>query len=143
MWYDKQFVTAMSMAPLVLFFLWLFQRPQIGIIWPLKSPRTFLLLIVLYPILEEIVFRGLLQEVLYKRSFCRRKISGISMANLITSLLFMSSHYFYDVSIWASLILVPSLTFGYFRDKYQSVKPSIILHVFYNLCYYLVYKPVI
>ncbi len=55
----------MSMAPLVLFFLWLFQRPQIGIIWPLKSPRTFLLLIVLYPILEEIVFRGLVFRTFY------------------------------------------------------------------------------
>jgi membrane protease YdiL (CAAX protease family) len=33
--------------------------------------------------------------------------------------------------------VVPSLVFGYFRDRYDSVVPGAALHVFYNAGWFL------
>jgi membrane protease YdiL (CAAX protease family) len=34
-------------------------------------------------------------------------------------------------------VLLPSLLYGYFRDRHGSVYPAIALHVFYNAGYFL------
>jgi len=57
---------------------------------------------------------------------------GISMANVVTSLLFASLHLISQPPLWAALVFVPSLVFGWARDRYITVVPSIILHVVYN-----------
>jgi hypothetical protein len=41
---------------------------------------------------------------------------------------------------WAAAVIVPSLVFGYVRDRYQSVYPSIVLHLYYNAGYALLFQ---
>lgn len=110
---------------------------------PLLAPLTitFYVLVIIYPILEEIVFRGLIQESL-QNLFTTHKLSSrfigvISSPNLITSISFSLIHLWAHSPIWALATLLPSLVFGYFKDKYQSLYPAIILHIFYNFGYYL------
>jgi len=137
---DWQFGTALLVVPFLLILLGQFLPTTTNIGWPLYSPDRFLILVVLYPLFEELAFRGWLQSMLYSYRFGYRQLAGISLANIITSLIFAGLHFIYHPPIWATLVLIPSLLFGYFRDKYQSVKPAIILHIFYNSGYYWVFS---
>jgi len=96
------------------------------------SQRQLFSIIFLYPILEEFSFRGMLQGYLLEYRIFNKKILGFSLSNYLTSLLFSCFHLFSKELFFAFLIFFPSLIFGYFRDKYKSVLPSILLHCFYN-----------
>ena len=97
------------------------------------------LFVILYPIVEEIVFRGLIQENLHKL-FRNAGFHSISYANLVASLLFVLLHLFYQSVYWALLVFIPSVLFGYFKDKYQSLQVPILLHCFFNAGYLLVFR---
>ncbi len=98
----------------------------------LEVPEVLLFSIILYPLLEEMVFRGLIQGQLMRKVRWRRGFMGVSGANLVTSVLFALLHVVHQAPLIAALIVVPSLIFGYFRDRHRSVLPGIWLHVFYN-----------
>ena len=103
--------------------------------WPLITPVAFIIPVFIYPILEEIVFRGAVLEFLHK------KIPGIlffylTKANVITSILFTALHFFYHPPLWASAVFIPSLVFGFLKECYQNLVPPILLHVFFNAGYY-------
>ena len=140
LWHDKLYGAAIIAAPLFCLAL-LFSQLPFSVDWlqPFNYPKKFILLSFVYPILEEIVFRGLLQGTLLKWGMRKRLWRGISQANGLTSIVFMLAHFIYHSWIWAVAVLVPSVIFGYFRDKYQSITPSIILHVFYNFVYFLTF----
>lgn len=101
--------------------------------------RLWLWLICLYPVIEEWVFRGLLQAWLWRRDWGQRAVWGFSLANGATSLCFVLAHLLTQPPQWAVLVIFPSLIFGWFRDRYGSVTPAILLHSFYNLCYFTVF----
>jgi membrane protease YdiL (CAAX protease family) len=67
-----------------------------------------------------------------ERSSLSKKTFSISGANLITSFLFAAAHLLHQSPLWASLVFFPSLIFGWAREKYDSIVPSIVLHSFYN-----------
>jgi len=90
---------------------------------------------LVYPVLEEIVFRGGLQEVL-QRYVRGRAIGPITVANIGTSVVFTALHFLYHAPLWAAAVFIPSLIFGYFKDSYRRLAPPIVLHVFYNTGYY-------
>ncbi len=115
-----------------------YTRPGLDWFWPIERPLGFLIPAVVYPILEELVFRGFVQELLMKFSKGKR-IGLLSLANVVTSILFAAMHLIYHAVLWAVAVFIPSLLFGYFKDKYQSVVPPIVLHVFYNCGYYWVF----
>jgi membrane protease YdiL (CAAX protease family) len=122
--------------------LWWWNGPlALSLAWPLHTPMIFLLVALIYPVLEELVFRGALQGALYRQPWGRRSLGQVSLANLLTSLVFAGFHLFYHAPLWAALVLFPSLIFGYFRDRYQSVVPAIVLHVFYNAGYFWLFPP--
>jgi membrane protease YdiL (CAAX protease family) len=87
---------------------------------------------VLYPVLEELAFRGWLQGWLWQYAYGRRQVGPVSLANLTTSTLFAGFHLLHQPPVWALAVMPPSLVFGFFRDRYQRLMPSIILHIFYN-----------
>lgn len=94
---------------------------------------TIVLLVLVRPVLEEVVFRGLVQGNLLHISWGRRQWMGFTVANAVTSLLFSLVHVFYHPILMASLVFVPSMIFGYFRDRYKGrLLPSMILHAYYN-----------
>ena len=106
-----------------------------------KTLQYLLFVILVFPVLEEIVFRGLIQESIQKllenNHFNNLFVWRISYANLYTSLIFSALHLWSQPFIWAAAILLPSLIFGYFKDRYQSLQPSILLHIFYNFGFYM------
>jgi membrane protease YdiL (CAAX protease family) len=98
--------------------------------------HAFLVLVVWYPVLEEGLFRGYLQGQLSQQSWGQQHWRGITAANGCTSLLFVLGHFWSHPPLWAAAVLLPSLVFGYFRDRHTSVYPCMVLHAFYNAGYF-------
>ena len=138
---DRLFWLALLAAPAVwlILYCWFSAIPAwqygVGHWWRL------LLLAGLYPLLEEWLFRGLLQPQLLTYRPLRCRFLGLTGANLLTSLLFGAAHLIIHPPLWAAAVIVPSLVFGAFRDRHQSVIPAIILHSFYNFGYFLIFWP--
>jgi membrane protease YdiL (CAAX protease family) len=97
----------------------------------------FFSLVLWRPVLEELLFRGFLQGLLSGQSWGQKALRGVTVANGITTLLFMLGHLWGHTLPWAIAVVVPSLIFGYFRDRFGSVYPAIVLHSFYNTGYFL------
>jgi hypothetical protein len=82
-------------------------------------------------VVEEIVFRGLVQELVHDY-ISQRWLGPLSIANLLTSCLFTGLHFLYHPPLWAALVFFPSLVFGFFKDRSGHLTAPILLHVFYN-----------
>jgi CAAX protease family protein len=103
--------------------------------WPL------VLALLLYPVVEEIVFRGAILEAAY-RTFDKyviphRERLNQWLANGFSSILFVLFHLIHHDPVWAILTFFPALLFGYFRWRYQSLLVPIGLHCYYNAGYFL------
>lgn len=104
---------------------------------PAQGLAALASLVLLQPLVEELLFRGLLQGWLAERAWARRQWAGFSLANLLAALAFTAPHFLHHPPLWAAGVLLPGLLFGYFRDRHASVLPAIALHVFYNAGYFL------
>ena len=129
----RQFFLAIAAAPLVLALMtWLL---------PLQSSANamsipvWLSLVLLQPLVEELLFRGVIQGQLEKASWTRHRLAGLSVANFFTTLLFALAHLIHHAPLWAAGVIIPSLVFGHFRDRHRQVFPAFLLHAFYNGCY--------
>ena len=133
-WSEKVFHLALLMGVVGLSFAW--------VVFPdafraLKLSIFSLFLLMLWqPLVEEIFFRGILQRELLKWEPLSHAFLGISQANLLVSILFVFAHLFSHSAWWAMGVFLPSLIFGWFRDHYQCVYPSILLHSFYNFLFF-------
>jgi len=137
---DLRFWIALSAAPFFYLLYGLtFYEGEILSVSFIDSYRQLLLLIIIYPILEELVFRGFLQSIFHRLFGGFVFFFGLTLPNIITSVFFAFSHLINHDLIWSFAIFFPSLLFGYFRDKYDSTKPSIILHVSYNFGFYFLF----
>ncbi|HJT19879.1 MAG TPA: JDVT-CTERM system glutamic-type intramembrane protease [Nitrospira sp.] len=101
-------------------------------IWSL----SFLAVALWLPLVEELLFRGLIQGQLARFPWGRRATHGVTLANLATSMLFTSGHWFTHPPLWALSVLIPSLLFGLMRDRFQSTYPAVVLHALYNAGYF-------
>lgn len=101
----------------------------------IEDLKLFLTLILVYPILEEILFRGLIQSTIAKQ-FSKNWLI-ISQANLITSALFVSLHFISHPPLWALAVVIPSITFGYIQERVNNILAPITLHATYNAGYFL------
>lgn len=139
-WADPQFWLAVIAAPLLWLIGYFWLQPATDWSWPLQHPRDLLYLALLYPVAEELLFRGLLQGALRRRASFRTKHAGVSRANLLVSLIFTALHFITHPPLAAVAVLVPSLVFGYFRDRHAALQAPIVLHVFYNLGYFWIFS---
>lgn len=126
---DTLFWLAVAFGPLSWLLLWLVGIPRAAIHIPVS---TLLTVSLIYPVLEEIVFRGGLQSALLARTMFRQHAGPVSLANVLTSIAFAAAHLFRQPPVWAALVLLPSLVFGWSRERYNSIVPSILLHMIYN-----------
>ena len=139
-WQDPLFLAALVAGLLFWLALYFIQHPTVQWGWPFVQPWPFLIPVLVYPLLEEIAFRGLIQELV--RDFISRRFWGpLSIANLLTSLLFTGMHFITHPPLWAALVLFPSLVFGFFKDRTNRLLAPIILHVFYNAGYFWLFLP--
>ena len=137
---DRIFWAAICAAPLfyALYGVTLYKGSVLSLSF-IFNFQLFFTLIIIYPILEELAFRGFLQTSLSRLFIRRAFIYKITLANLITSILFSMVHLVGHSFIWSAIIFFPSLIFGYFKDKYGSTQPGIFLHIFYNSGYYILF----
>ena len=130
---DGRFLLALVAAPLTLLLMtWLWPAWSAGI---RLDARLVLSMVLWQPLLEEMLFRGLVQGRQSAKCWGRRRIAHLSAANCVTTLLFALAHLIHHAPLWAAAVIAPSLVFGYFRDRYGRVFPAILLHAFYNGCY--------
>ncbi|MEE2733066.1 MAG: JDVT-CTERM system glutamic-type intramembrane protease [Pseudomonadota bacterium] len=126
------------LAPLLVLCAWLAAGLPMELQYHPKT-RTILLIILLIPLCEEIVFRGLLQNELASYGRLRRTLLGLSWDNLISSTLFTLVHVFYFESALLLAIEAPALLFGYFYSQYRRLIFPVLLHIWYNAHALLVY----
>ncbi|MEP7302346.1 MAG: JDVT-CTERM system glutamic-type intramembrane protease [Caldimonas sp.] len=126
------FAAALLVAPL----LWLLRATWAmphAVLAP--QPVAVALALLIYPCLEEFIFRGALQPAL-ARALARRASrapGGFSAANALTSLAFAALHLLRQADPAALLTFFPSLVFGWFRDRHGTLWRSIVLHAWYNV----------
>lgn len=137
--YDRQLAIAFLLGGVVWCGLWWSVWPDVDLLLPVRQPLHFLLVVIGYPVLEEIVFRGGLQGFLLRYPQGQRRWCGITGANVVTSVVFAAMHIFGHALTWAASTLLPSLVFGYFRDRNGSLWASITLHIYYNAGYFLIF----
>jgi membrane protease YdiL (CAAX protease family) len=128
---DRLFWLALAAGPASWWLLYRVLQPAVEPGWPLAAPLAYLLPALLYPVLEEIVFRGLVQEWIHEH-VSRARLGPLSVANLLTSVLFAGMHFINHPPLWAGLVFLPSLVFGYFKERSGGLAAPILLHVFYN-----------
>jgi membrane protease YdiL (CAAX protease family) len=138
LWQDPLFGLAVLAGPAAWLVLYLILQPEPQWGWPLAAPLAYLLPVVVYPVLEEIVFRGLVQELVHEY-VSARCLGPLSVANLLTSLLFTGMHFLYHAPLWAALVLLPSLVFGFFKDRTGRLTAPVLLHGFYNAGFLLLF----
>jgi len=131
-----EFIIALLIAPIFSYFYAKeYATVSTNIFWLFSDFKSLFLLIGLYPILEEITFRGVIQGWFLRYQIFKKSYFGLTIANIVTSLLFSLIHIVNHKLVWAMLIFFPSLVFGYFRDRSKDIKLSIILHIFYNFSF--------
>ena len=91
------------------------------------------------PLIEEYIFRGLVQNKINK--FVNKSyFFHISAGNLISSILFTCAHCIINPFLIQNLfVIIPSLYFGYLYDKYNTLKLPILFHSFFNINNFIVY----
>jgi len=138
-WRDVLFWLAFAAGPIVCFVAAWIYVPDLDIALPAGEFGRLLILVVAYPVVEEIVFRGALQGWVLGLSWGRHRFACFSVANIITSFVFAGLHGFYHPALMAALVFFPSLVFGFFRERTGVLPASMMLHCSYNLFYFLVF----
>ncbi len=99
------------------------------------SANFILYALIISPILEELLFRGLLQKFLsLKLGHFRWK--KLTLSNFLTSICFASLHVFLKGDWEGAMTFFPSLIFGFIWDRYKMLLPPILLHAAFNLFYF-------
>ncbi len=122
---------------------WLLALPVWGLMGllpglELRAPANLvalLSLVLLQPLLEELVFRGLLQGLALRwLSLGGRTLrcGPFSVANLLVTAAFVAMHLGVQPLAWALAVAPPSLVLGHLREKYQRLGPVILTHAYYN-----------
>ncbi len=132
---DGRFLTALLAGVGFWVGLWLWEA-----VHPLTLRQIisweYIALTLFYPCAEEMIFRGFMQGQLLLYIWGQRTWARLSLANIVTSLVFALLHLRYHPPLWALAVAIPSLVFGSFRERFHSTYPAIVLHIFYNAGYF-------
>lgn len=93
-------------------------------------------LLVIAPVLEEIVFRAGLQELLLRR-LEGRQVNAAFAANALTALAFSAAHLMVHVDLLAALTVLPALLIGRIYQLRRRIAPCIALHALFNAIWLL------
>jgi len=103
------------------------------------NPPRDLALLTLWSVLEEVVFRGVLQPAL-ARAFERRQMrtgsSALTLANVVTSALFAAFHLWRHPLAVALGVFTLSLIYGKARELSGHWWPAAALHAGFNVALY-------
>lgn len=99
--------------------------------WP--SAAALFWFVLAAPVIEEILFRGGLQEWMLRRD--ARAFGPLNRANILASLVFASCHLIGHAPAWAAAMFLPSLLFGLFYERARRLGAPIVVHALYNACF--------
>ena len=128
---DRKFIAAILVGIAVVWLL----HDRIPVFSSTLTLHWMLLVSVLIwqPLIEELLFRGIIQGQLSKQKWGQQTLLKITAANIVTSIIFVVMHMLNTSLIWSLTIFMPSLLYGFFRDTFKSVYPAMVLHSIYNL----------
>jgi CAAX protease family protein len=132
---DREFLVAL-MAGGIFWCILALTLPVSPLSWSQLLSWQFVALALIHPCVEEFLFRGALQGTVKRYTWGQRSWHGCTSANAIVSFLFMVGHWWQHPPLWALAVLLPALLFGWLRDHYDSVYPSMALHAVYNTGYF-------
>lgn len=103
------------------------------------SVYNIILFLFASPLLEEFIFRGLVQNNI--NNFLKTGVFlHISFGNIISSLIFTFIHLLLnDFAFIYLLVFLPSLFFGYLYDKYRNLLLPVLFHSFFNINVFTAY----
>lgn len=133
---DRQFWIAFAAGP-TLVLIWSGLVAESGPT-PLPGVGPLLLMLLVLPLLEEWVFRGVLQHRLSRVATLRFRRFGVSGANATASLVFSLAHWPRLGMPVALLMLPPGLVFGHFYERHGGLAVPFLLHAWYNACALLI-----
>lgn len=99
----------------------------------LHGAGAWLSCVLWQPILEEVIFRGIVQGELLRTRWGSRCRFGLSTANVVCSVAFTALHFLHHPPLWAAGVFVPSLLFGWLRERHHGVGAPLGLHMLFNL----------
>lgn len=139
MWRDKLFYFFLILGPVFWAFLFFFIPITKNLFWPANEPLYFAMVVFAFPFVEEVVFRGLIQDY-FNYKFKSKKIGILTYANGITSIIFTALHFLFHPLLWALLIIFPSVIFGFAKERFSNLTAPVLLHIFYNLGFFWLFK---
>jgi len=109
---------------------------QAGIFIP-SNPTAWFIVVGWQPLIEELLFRGLIQGQLLGTTWGRRRFLHLSHANLVTSALFVMIHFVTHTAPWAMSVFLPSLIFGWLRERHGNIWSPLFTHATFNLAFFV------
>ncbi|MGB1538886.1 MAG: JDVT-CTERM system glutamic-type intramembrane protease MrtJ [Pseudomonadales bacterium] len=112
--------------------------------WVIRDFDLFLIFCFVSPVLEEYVFRGLIYDYVERRNQRAWPVGGvlqISVANLVSTLLFAMMHGVFRGVSSGLLVIVPSLYLGLLRRETYGLGPCMIVHGLWNLGWFSLFPP--
>lgn len=100
---------------------------------PQLEANHLLWMLVIYPVSEEIIFRGGVQGAIARLPWGRYGLAGISLSNFLASLIFSLLHVWNLGDWWAIAVFLPSLIYGLSYELTGKLLAPISLHSWYNL----------
>lgn len=88
-------------------------------------------ILLMQPFFEEMFFRGAMQGAL-KTRIPAIHLYHLSGANVLVSGVFATAHLWRHPVWLAAAVLAPSLVYGHLRDRWSSIWPGVLLHVYHN-----------
>ena len=104
----------------------------------------FIVLCFISPVLEEYVFRGLIYDYVEDRNQTEWSVNQwvkISIANLVTTGLFIAMHVGFRGFLAGALVILPSLYLGLIRRESSTLGPCILVHGLWNLGWFSLFPP--
>lgn len=98
-----------------------------------RDITSTLKLLIIAPVLEELVFRGLLQD------FIKRVNTSKLTCYFIVNIIFVLLHYknSHDL-VYLSGVFISGVIFSVIKDYYKKISVAIICHAYFNLTYLVV-----
>ncbi|MFZ4289788.1 JDVT-CTERM system glutamic-type intramembrane protease MrtJ [Variovorax sp. HJSM1_2] len=99
------------------------------------SLTAIALSLLVAPLMEELAFRAAIQDYLSHQRWAQKQWCGLSVPNVLTSVLFAACHIPTHSLALALLTFFPSLVFGKAKEASGRLRWSIALHAWFNLCF--------
>lgn len=96
-------------------------------------------MIIISPIIEEIIFRKLLQQEIHELIKIKTTFKSTVIPNLVSSIIFTTAHSptWGNNAIWW---IIPSLVLGELWRRHKNIKLCIFIHSWFNLAQIILFK---